>query len=73
MGKWYEVLLYNNLDHRYPHLRPTILYANLLAGDLKAATGESLTDHFRKACFASRSNGASNCCTKGGRMATRSF
>ena len=57
-----EVLLYNNLDHRYSHLRPTILHANLLAGDLKAATGESPTDHFRKACFASRSNGASNCC-----------
>jgi DNA replication protein DnaC len=47
-----DLLLYNVLDYRVGHFLPTVLCANLPAGELEGHFGSRLGDRFRHALFA---------------------
>jgi DNA replication protein DnaC len=47
-----ETLLHGILDHRVTHFLPTVLCANIGAGNLEASFGRRLADRFRQACCA---------------------
>lgn len=47
-----ETLLYDILDHRMTHFRPTVLCGNVEAGQLESQFGGRLADRFRQAAFA---------------------
>ena len=47
-----ETLLHDILDHRATHFLPTVLCANIEAGDLETHFGSRLVDRFRQASFA---------------------
>ena len=47
-----EVLLHTILDDRVSNYRPTVLSANIPAGDMESTFGSRLADRFREAVFA---------------------
>ena len=47
-----ETLLHGILDHRVTHFLPTVLCANIRAGDLEASFGPRLADRFRQTSYA---------------------